>query len=324
MVAQPSIDPQDRETSAAVVGGDVAFQSGSYALELLADTFGTRTCCFGTVMKDHRLFLWFYNACGIVYTQGPLSLVQDFEKVAALVIAIAGCTPERFGAFPPTVMKPLSPYPGSFPPTSLKGYVFPVQRVESADSASGLTELRVKLQASLTTTYALTGRRSFIYTATTNPSVDAAHPKNSSVVVKFSYQAAGRAPEQGIIQLARNAGVSHLPVVHAWKDLWKLEDSAFTIAVRQKKREAQVSAADIEELKATRNTWKLPLYEDRVFRAIVYPKYYSIRELFVERYDLIPVMVDQMIDCMSPFRSPFAFGPADVIFLRLARPAIQG
>ena len=124
------------------------------------------------------------------------------------------------------------------------------------------------------------------------------------MVVKFSYQAAGRAPEHGIIQSARDAGVSHLPVVHAWKDLWRLEDSAFTLAVRQRQSETNALREDIvKELRAAKNTWNLPLYEDRVFRAIVYPQYYSIRDLFVEHYELIPVMVDQMIDCTSFFVS---------------------
>ena len=40
-------------------------------------------------------------------------------------------------------------------------------------------------------------------------------------------------------------------------------------------------------------------YEDRVFRAIAYTAYESIRDLFVEKWELIPVMVDQMIDCES-------------------------
>ena len=49
----------------------------------------------------------------------------------------------------------------------------------------------------------------------------------------------------------------------------------------QKLRKPTVSKEEIEkELRAAKNDFKLPLYEDRVFRAIVYPKYRSIKPLF--------------------------------------------
>ena len=130
METRPSTDPRNRQEAIKVAGEDGAIQCASNALEVMSGTYGTRTCCFGTVMVDHRLYLWYYDACGIVYTKESLSLLHDFEKVAALIIALAGCTPERFGAFPTTTMKPLLPYPKAFPPPNLVGNSFVVDRVE--------------------------------------------------------------------------------------------------------------------------------------------------------------------------------------------------
>ena len=42
-------------------------------------------------------------------------------------------------------------------------------------------------------------------------------------------------------------------------------------------------------------------YEDKILRAIVYTRYASIKDLFAERCELIPVMVDQLIDCEHIF-----------------------
>ena len=38
-----------------IAGGRAAVQSASYAVEVLSDTYGTRTSCFGTVVKDDKL-----------------------------------------------------------------------------------------------------------------------------------------------------------------------------------------------------------------------------------------------------------------------------
>ena len=95
MAMKPPIAWWDCEASAAYSREDGALESGSDALELLSNTSGTRTCCFGTVMKDDRFFFWHYDACGIIYDKHSISLLDDFETVAAIVIAIAGCTPER-------------------------------------------------------------------------------------------------------------------------------------------------------------------------------------------------------------------------------------
>ena len=77
-----------------------------------------------------------------------------------------------------------------------------------------------------------------------------------------------------------------------------LPDSARVIAVRKKQRlTAAETDAINEELKAKKSKYGFPLYEDRVFRAIVYSQYQSIKVLFGEHFELIPIMVDQMIDC---------------------------
>ena len=297
MPAKPAIDPQDRDVVVDVPGGPSALQSGSYALEALSGCRGTRASCFGSVLRDDWLHLWYYNPCGIVYTRQALSLIHDFEKFAAIVIAIVGCTPEYFGGFPTTVMKPLSPNPEAFPPSDLTSNTFYVRRVK------GKQKLHVTLAASVTTSYGLTGRRSFIYFAEVTPGVDPKKENKSEVIVKFSYQAAHRALEQGIIERARKAGIGHLPVVHAWEDLWRLEDSSRVLAVRRKQRKTHASKEAIEkELEAAKTIHGFPLYEDRILRAIVYPQYQSIKDLFTDCFELIPIMVEQMIDCMFGHR----------------------
>ena len=57
--------------------------------------------------------------------------------------------------------------------------------------------------------------------------------------------------------------------------------------MHDKQREVHSLPADIQN----------EMYEDRVFRAIVYPQYHSIKELFTDCFELIPIMVEQIIDC---------------------------
>ena len=265
------------------VRGAAAVQCAGYAVEVLSGTYGSRTSCFGIVVVDDRLSFWHYDAASIVYTAQKLSFILDFEAAAAAILAIADCTAEHFGAIPSSVMKPPRAYPQSFPPRTLRGYSF------SMPSLDGRNTFKLTLQDPVNISYGFTGRRSFIYTAAIRPIPDGYAKK--SVIVKFSYQVNTRQPENVIVKLARDSGVDHIPDIHAYKDLWVLEDGTRTADERYRaamERYGVTTDADKNQEKR---------YEDRVLRAIAYTAYESIRVLFKEKWELIPVMVDQMIDC---------------------------
>ncbi|THG96268.1 hypothetical protein EW026_g5543 [Hermanssonia centrifuga] len=102
------------------------------------------------------------------------------------------------------------------------------------------------------------------------------------MVAKFSYQVTSRKREQDIIEVARNAGVGHLPEVHMWADYWKMSEGVRAIFHAR-------SGVDED-------------FEDRVFRCIVYTQYFPLRDLFSESCELIPTMVYQMLDCLHDLR----------------------
>ncbi|THG96928.1 hypothetical protein EW026_g4994, partial [Hermanssonia centrifuga] len=104
---------------------DAIVQAGGYALEVASCTYGTRLFCLGTVMEDDKLSLWYYDAVGIVRTQETISIIHDFETFAAVQVGFACCEPSQWGALPPIIKPPPSAaYPESFPPQSLRGYMF--------------------------------------------------------------------------------------------------------------------------------------------------------------------------------------------------------
>ena len=117
---------------------------------------------------------------------------------------------------------------------------------------------------------------------------------------KFSYQLSTLKPENRLVKLARSRGVSHIPEIHACQDLWVVEDGARIV---DEKLRGEMEKYVLERDGPSEGGKKA--YEDRVFRAIAYTAYQSIRELFVEKWDLIPIMVDQMIDCELSPRSRF-------------------
>ncbi|KAJ3526337.1 hypothetical protein NM688_g8273 [Phlebia brevispora] len=253
------------------VGEQAATQSGAYALEVLSCTYGTRVFCHGVVLKDDKLTLWYYDASGIVYTKQCLSLVRDFEMVAALIIGFASCTPEQFGAFPSTIMKPPKPYSRSFPPANLKGNVLQLRHPDSGK------RIRLTLKESLYTQYVLLGRRTFAYVVDMSPALS-----KNGLIAKFAYQASTRKAEHYLVSVARSAGVKHLPTIHMWADLWKLSEGTRNIFF-----------SDNEDQRH---------YEDRTLRMIIYSRYSSIKDLFTSHCDLIPVMVSQLLDCLHDLR----------------------
>lgn len=245
-------------------GKIAALHSGSYALELLSSTYGSRVCCHNTVLKDDRLFLWYYDACGILRSDQYLSMIADFEKTAAVIVALASCTRERFGVLPTSVIKVSVSDTPSFPPRNLANTVVHIQDPVSEE------QVQLILKDPIYTQYGLSGRRTFAYTATTSPQLS-----QGGLMARFTYQVNSARPDHAWISIAREAGVGHLPDVHMWRDLWKMSDGA-----RRVFSEHQEAS-----------------YEDRTLRMIVYSEYGSIKTLFSQRCELMPVMVDQMVNC---------------------------
>lgn len=219
-------------------------------------------------MKDDLIYPWYYDASGIIATSDFISLVADFEEFATFILGLACCTPEQLGFLPTSIIRPSST-PAAFPPANLSGSVVEMPHPKSGHAIS------VTLEAPLFSQYVLMGRRTFLYGGSSSPSIS--QTGTNRLAIKFSYQALTRRPEQDIVSLARKAGVKHIPKVHMWADLWKLSDGM---------RDAFY-----------RRTDGVATYEDRQLRAIVYTEYQSVKPLFANKPDLIPVMVDQMIDC---------------------------
>ena len=273
------MDSSDRRTCDStsdveeMAGWDAAHHAAAYAFEMLSSTNGTRTSCIGAVFKDDRMYPWYYDCAGVVYCTEFASIINDFELAAALILGFAQCGPEQLGYVPERVFVPPSLAPGEdhFPPQSLTGY-----RVKFPDDGVEMT-----LRDPLFSAHALVGRRTFVYTAESN-TVVSSFPRK--VVVKFSYQPSGESGhrEQDLVRVARDNHVGHLPKLHASADLWTLSDG-----VRDAFYTLSGGAAE---------------YEDRTLRAIVYDRYASVRGLFGRRPELIPVMVDQMIDCKCSMR----------------------
>ncbi len=101
----------------------------------------------------------------------------------------------------------------------------------------------------MSTQYGIVGRRTFLYRIKTNTVV-----VQTPLVVKFSYQVITLQREQDLVEVARKAGVKHIPKVHMWSDLWKLSEGARAIFHDDNKN----------------------AYEDKMLRALVYTRYIPV------------------------------------------------
>ncbi|PSS06641.1 hypothetical protein PHLCEN_2v3597 [Hermanssonia centrifuga] len=253
-----------KSNTSGVVTLDATVQAGGYALEVASCTYGTRLFCLGIVMEDDRLSLWYYDAVGVVRTQETLSIIHDFETFAAVHVGFACCEPSQWGAIPPVIKPPPSAaYPEHFPPLSLRGYTF-----DTSVRSTG-EKVTITLEEPIFSQYNLVGRRTFLYAIKTKSKT-----LKKPMIVKFSYQVTTRRPEQDFVKIAREAEVGHLPEIHMWEDLWKMSDGV-RAAFHEKSND----------------------YEDRILRALVYTQYLPLKELFSKSCDLIPEMVNQMLDC---------------------------
>ncbi|KAF7794434.1 hypothetical protein EIP86_005568 [Pleurotus ostreatoroseus] len=254
---------------------DAAIQTGSYALETLACTYGSRLFCINVLLENDRVYLWYYDACGFVYTES-ISLIEDFEKAAAVIVGIACSTPAQLGALPSVISPPPSlPYPDNWPPESLKEHTVVIPNSVVATRSNTAQNLQITLKDPVFTQYILSGRRTFVYTTETQPAV-----QKGELIVKFSYQVSTRRKEYELVNIARKAGVTHLPTIHAWGDLWNMSDGI---------RQIFYDKAGAE-------------YEDRTLRAVIYDRYLPLETLFPNSPGSIPIMAYQIMDCIHDLR----------------------
>ena len=283
----PAIDSYD--TSAKV-------QLGGYALEMMGSTLGTRMHALGVIVRDDLVSLWYFDASGVVCTCSresgeKLSLINDFERVAAIIVALSYCSPERLGAPPKDIIQPPKDFlfPGSFPLKSLTGCTIELT------SPKDKCRFFVTLLEHLYTQYILVGRRSRVYAATVSIREEA-HKEEANeevsneatadeealndgreVVVKLSQQPPGRVSEADLIKKAKDAGVKHLPEMIKSKDLWRLHDQG---SIR-----AAFSGCGIDGV------------DNRVLRCIVTPRYTPLSEQLLNNPDSLIEMAKQMIEC---------------------------
>ncbi|THG93372.1 hypothetical protein EW026_g7846 [Hermanssonia centrifuga] len=252
------------------IGKGVRLLAAGNALELASCTYGTRVFSLGSIVRDDKMSFWYYDASGYVRTAESLSLMEDFEKFAAIMVAFACGHPKHWGALPDIISPPTStPYPSSFPPPSLKGHSIQMTLPDTKE------RVKVTLGKPIFTQYELVGRRTFLYQIKTNTVV-----AQTPLVIKFSYQVVTRKREQDLVEVARKAGVKHIPKVHMWRDLWKLSEGARAIFHGDNK----------------------DAYEDRMLRALVYTRYLPLKALFRTAWHLIPHMADQILDCLHDLR----------------------
>ncbi|PSR77258.1 hypothetical protein PHLCEN_2v7993 [Hermanssonia centrifuga] len=144
--------------------------------------------------------------------------------------------------------------------------------------------VRVILKAPIFSQYSLVGLRTFLYDIETSSGV-----ADTPLVVKMSYQVVGRMPEDKVLAIAHKAKVGHLPKAYMTRDLWKMSDGVRQIFYERSK-----------ELSENEN--EIATYEDRVLRALGYTKYLPSKNLFSKSVKFIPLMVDQMLDCLHDLR----------------------
>lgn len=214
--------------------------------------------------------LWYYDAAGVVRTKEELSIIDDFEKFAAIIVAFGLCDAARWGALPGVIAPPpAGPHSRSVPLKTL------------TDCTINYTDPYTKYNVCITllhfifAAYAMTGRRTFVYAAIANPDISNGLP----LIAKFSYQLVTRRKEHEIVELARSKNVPHIPEIYGHADLWKLSQGLR------------------EEIK--NKAGKDGFYDDRILRMVVYKQYFPLKDLFSKSLEHMHRMAVQILDGTS-------------------------
>ncbi|EKM49064.1 uncharacterized protein PHACADRAFT_107624, partial [Phanerochaete carnosa HHB-10118-sp] len=240
-------------------------QAASYVIKILSNTNSSCAHCLGIVLWHEQLSLWLYDAAGVVATSDQLSVIQDFEKFAAILICLACCSAERLGAMPKICLPNDTPYPDHFPPKSMDGHTINMFPANCDSENAEITPIFAK--------YALVGRHTTVYNATAENLLTCA--PGTPLVVKFSQQVHTCLKEQDLLNAARAARVRNLPSLRLARDLWSLSEGFCGLFCEEE-----------------------PVnYERRVLRAPVFTKYEPLEVLFSRSSRYLGEMVYQMLNC---------------------------
>ncbi|KAI0692609.1 hypothetical protein BC835DRAFT_45077 [Cytidiella melzeri] len=269
----------DRPSRRSSTTTDAEIQLGGYALEMLGSTRGTRMHNIGVIFRDELISLWYFDASGIVRTcpdagvnREKLSLITNFEQVAAIFVALAYCDAEQFGAIPAHVITPptTKPHPSAFPIRCLKEHTIDLSTDEDKEKN---VPFIVTLGKHIYSQYALVGRRTTIYEGTTSAA------GGGRVIVKVSQQYVKRTSEFDLVEHARKLGIEHVPEFLKSKDLWYLSSGI---------RKLFATAPDPDN--------------DRVLRCLVMDRYTPLSEKLVQAPDSLMEMAKQLITCIRDLR----------------------
>lgn len=121
-----SLDCEIQEQADMIETQEAKAQMEAYARNLSASTRGTHLHTVGMLLCDDKVSYWYIDASGVVRTspESTLSIIFDFEKVAAIHVALSCCGTERLGLFPVNVLCPPTnaPNPELGSPASLAGF----------------------------------------------------------------------------------------------------------------------------------------------------------------------------------------------------------
>lgn len=247
-------------------------QAASYALELLANTSGTRSHCLQLIIDGSHLQLWYYDAGGMIRSE-TMCWVTEFETFAAIIIALASLDLAGWGIGNIPNLIPPSPVP-TFPLLSLKGYsITMTHHAEDDDEETEPREVKVTLGEEVFTQYSLVGRRTTVYAIEKTPKITP-----DPLVLKMSMQTTRRIPEYELLNDARAKGVGHLPEAHMWTDQkteWRLSHGIWGKLFPNNKDDE---------------------YEDRCQRLIVFTRYEEVEDILSPAN--MHSIFAQLIQCM--------------------------
>ena len=231
---------------------------------MLADT---RLFCLNGIFDNDRLYLQYSDICGTIRTRESISLLDDFEMVAAILIGIACCTPEQLGALPAQFVPPQSAEMSQqWPLKDLIGYNLMIPVLHGEPEA-------VTFEKLLSTDDLELGSRSSKYAILPRTDIS-----GDDLMVKISYELDSRPKEGDLIAMGREAGIDYLPTIASTYDIWRTSDGL---------RHAFETLAEVK-------------YERRILRATIYRRYLPLYSLLLTRSPgIVASLVDQILDCKS-------------------------
>ena len=268
------MDEEDDHSEPGDILQTVEEQAASHALEMLANTGGTRSHCLQLTIDGPELQFWYYDSGGVIRSES-MDWIKEFSKFAAIMVAFASLDASGWGVGIPNLVPPRSQSPALLtPPTSLTGYSLTMPYCTREDGEDVRREVQVLLEKEILTQYSLVGRRTTVYEVSTTPRISSV-----PLILKMSMQSIFRTPEYELLNDATAKGVQHLPKALMWterKTEWRLSHGRVWGKI----------FPDNEGGKE---------YEDRCQRIIIFPKYTPIKHVL--RATNLHSIFMQLIDC---------------------------